>query len=145
MLQHIIVGFLLISAARAMHLEYLKVDSDEKPLDDTLIGQDVDLHRSGMNLPGKCWMCKWAMKWLKKHIGNKDKAEAIKQKLHEVCDNIRIQKSLCKKIVTKNIDILTEELSTNDDPATICASINMCTPKPPPEFIQAFPEVQLIL
>ena len=52
--------------------------------------------------------------------------EAIRSKLLKVCDGIGLLKGLCKKIISKSINVLIEELSTNDDPQTICANSGYC-------------------
>uniref|UniRef100_A0A3B1JR09 Saposin B-type domain-containing protein n=1 Tax=Astyanax mexicanus TaxID=7994 RepID=A0A3B1JR09_ASTMX len=77
---------------------------------------------SGGKIPGVCWACKWAMKKLKKHLGTKEN-DAIKAKLLKVCSGIGLLKKRCENFINKNIDVLTEELSTSDDPKTICTNI----------------------
>lgn len=52
--------------------------------------------------------------------------EKIKQELKRGCDKIGLVKDICKKFVDKNFDVLEEELTTDDDPKTICANINVC-------------------
>ncbi|XP_036450136.1 antimicrobial peptide NK-lysin-like [Colossoma macropomum] len=143
MLRQILLAFLLIGTACAMHLEYLKVDSDEEQLDDESLAVDQaeDLPMPRAMLPGKCWACKWAVKKVKKHLGDNAKAEEIKQKLLKVCDAIGLLKNLCKKMIEKSLGVLIEELSTSDDPATVCANIGACKSKPMLKLIQAFPEV----
>ncbi|KAI4889194.1 hypothetical protein NFI96_012967, partial [Prochilodus magdalenae] len=142
MLRNIIIALLLIGTgpyvvpfffpACAMHVEYLKMDSDEEQLEETFvrflqaIDQDEELPMPGAELPGKCWACKWVVKKVKKHLGDKAKAEEIRGKLHKVCDSIGLLKDLCKKMISKSIDVLTEELSTSDDPQTICSNTGYC-------------------
>ncbi|XP_072545524.1 antimicrobial peptide NK-lysin-like isoform X2 [Salminus brasiliensis] len=148
----ILLAFLLIGTVCAMHLEYLKADSDEETLDDfvqavvqAVAQADVLAEEQKMNerkLPGPCWACKWAMNKLKTHLGQNEKAEAIKKKLLKVCDGIGLLKNICQKIIHKFIDTLTEELSTSDDPKTICINIGICKAKPLPKYLQAFPKVQ---
>ncbi|KAL7862092.1 hypothetical protein SRHO_G00135330 [Serrasalmus rhombeus] len=142
MLRNILLAFLFIGTACAMHLEYLKVDSDEEQVDTSLaVGQAEDMPIPEAMLPGQCWACKWAVKKVKKHLGDKAKAEEIKQKLLRVCDGIGFLKDLCKKMINKSLGVLIEELSTSDDPATVCANIGACKSKPMLQLIQAFPEV----
>ncbi|KAG9268631.1 antimicrobial peptide NK-lysin-like [Astyanax mexicanus] len=159
----ILFVFLLVGTACAMHLEYLKVDeSEEKHLngilavaqaivqavaqaDDQADIQAEEQQISGGKIPGVCWACKWAMGKLKKHLGTKENADAIKAKLLKVCSGIGLLKKRCENFINKNIDVLTEELSTSDDPKTICTNIGVCKEKPPPQLLQAFPEVQQML
>uniref|UniRef100_W5KKZ5 Saposin B-type domain-containing protein n=1 Tax=Astyanax mexicanus TaxID=7994 RepID=W5KKZ5_ASTMX len=146
-----VYAVLLCFTACAMHLEYLKVDeSEEKHLNGILADDQADIQAdiqaeeqqiSGGKIPGVCWACKWAMKKLKKHLGTKENADAIKAKLLKVCSGIGLLKKRCENFINKNIDVLTEELSTSDDPKTICTNIG----KPPPQLLQAFPEVQQML
>ncbi|KAG9268630.1 antimicrobial peptide NK-lysin-like, partial [Astyanax mexicanus] len=82
---------------------------------------------SGGKIPGVCWACKWAMGKLKKHLGTKEN-DAIKAKLLKVCSGIGLLKKRCENFINKNIDVLTEELSTSDDPKTICTNIGGETP-----------------
>ncbi|KAL7873190.1 hypothetical protein AOLI_G00122610 [Acnodon oligacanthus] len=143
MLRNILITFFLIDSGCAMHLEYLKVDSDEEPLHESLAtDQAEDLPMPGAAFPGKCWACKWAMKKLKQSLSSDASVGIIKEQLRGVCNNIGFLKSICKGIVNRNLDVLTEELSTTDDPITICANIGVCSSKTLLEFIQTFPEVQ---
>ncbi|KAI4889193.1 hypothetical protein NFI96_012966, partial [Prochilodus magdalenae] len=103
MLQNIIIALLLIGTACAMHVEYLKLDSDEEQSFVQFlqaIDQDEELPMPGAELPGKCWACKWIVKKVKKQLGDNEKtSEAIRSKLHKVCDSIGLLKGLCKKII----------------------------------------------
>ncbi|KAI5102395.1 hypothetical protein C0J45_7747, partial [Silurus meridionalis] len=124
--------YLLWFSACAMHLEYLKVDSEELH-DGTLVstsnvyvGQDEDLLMPEEQIPGVCSICKRIMKKVKHHLGNHENAEKIKEKLMNLCDKLGPVKNICRKMVTKNIDMLVEELSTDDDPKTICAKAGLC-------------------
>nr|ABC17997.1 NK-lysin type 3 [Ictalurus punctatus] len=136
MLRNLLVASFLIGAAYAVHLEYLKVDSEEL-LDETW---DEDLLMPEEQIPGLCWICKRLMKKVKKHLGNHENAEKIKEKLRRGCDKLPAVKDLCKKMVNKNIDLLVEELSTDDDPKAICAKAGLCKPVDMWELIQAFPQ-----
>ncbi|XP_034164192.1 antimicrobial peptide NK-lysin isoform X2 [Pangasianodon hypophthalmus] len=138
MFWNLLIASFFIGSACAMHLEYLKVDSAEELLVGTL---DEDLPMPEEQLPGVCWICKWVMKKVKKHLGNRENAEQIKEKLKRGCDKIGFLKDQCKKIVDKNIDILVEELSTDDDPKTICANIGVCKSVGMLELIQGFPQI----
>ncbi|XP_066541774.1 uncharacterized protein [Hoplias malabaricus] len=117
MLQNLLISLLLISAACAMHLEYLKVNSDQELPDEILaLAQDEELSMPEAELPGKCWACKWAMRKLKRTLGNRASQPYT--------------------------ETLIEELSTSDDPATICRNVGFCTSRRLQEFIEAFPEIQ---
>uniref|UniRef100_A0A8C7Z649 Saposin B-type domain-containing protein n=1 Tax=Oryzias sinensis TaxID=183150 RepID=A0A8C7Z649_9TELE len=80
-------------------------------------------------LPGMCWGCKWMLKKVKAALGNTTKVEKIKSQLSKVCDKIGLLRSQCKKFVAKNVDVLTEELTTTDDVRTICVNVRACRPK----------------
>ncbi|XP_053365384.1 antimicrobial peptide NK-lysin-like isoform X1 [Clarias gariepinus] len=148
MLRNILLASFLIGSACAMHLEYLKVDSDEL-LDGNLISdifndfvdQSEDLPMTKEQIPVVCWACKWVMKKVKKHLGNHEKAESIRAKLKNVCDKIGLAKTACKKMIDKNMDILVDELSSGDDPATICVNAGLCKAVGMLELIQALPQV----
>ncbi|XP_053093650.1 antimicrobial peptide NK-lysin-like [Pangasianodon hypophthalmus] len=143
MFWNLLIASFFIGSACAMHLEYLKVDSAEELLVGTLdsVDQDEDLPMPEEQLPGVCWICKWVMKKVKKHLGNRENAEQIKEKLKRGCDKIGLLKDRCKKIVDKNIDILVEELSTDDDPKTMCANAGICKSVGMLELIQGFPQI----
>uniref|UniRef100_A0AAR2LWM9 Saposin B-type domain-containing protein n=1 Tax=Pygocentrus nattereri TaxID=42514 RepID=A0AAR2LWM9_PYGNA len=127
MLRNILITFLLIDSGCAMHLEYLKVESDEEPLHESLAAdQAEDMPMPGAVFPGKCWACKWAMGKLKQSLSSDASVGMIKEKLRGVCNSIGFLKSICRGIVNRYLDVLTEELSTTDDPATICANIGIC-------------------
>ncbi|KAF7704454.1 hypothetical protein HF521_021526 [Silurus meridionalis] len=95
MLRNVLVAFFIIASACAMHLEYLKVDSEELH-DGTLIsatsnvyvGQDEDLLMPEEQIPGVCSICKRIMKKVKHHLGNHENAEKIKEKLMNLCDKL---------------------------------------------------------
>ncbi|XP_030644237.1 antimicrobial peptide NK-lysin-like [Chanos chanos] len=80
-------------------------------------------------LPGLCWACKWILNKVKKQISNGTDQETIKNKLISVCDQIGFLKSKCKSFVKKYLNTLIEELSTTDDPRTICVNLKACKPK----------------
>ncbi|XP_053365385.1 antimicrobial peptide NK-lysin-like isoform X2 [Clarias gariepinus] len=137
MLRNILLASFLIGSACAMHLEYLKVDSDE--LLDGNLSEDLPMTKE--QIPVVCWACKWVMKKVKKHLGNHEKAESIRAKLKNVCDKIGLAKTACKKMIDKNMDILVDELSSGDDPATICVNAGLCKAVGMLELIQALPQV----
>uniref|UniRef100_A0A4W4GZW8 Saposin B-type domain-containing protein n=1 Tax=Electrophorus electricus TaxID=8005 RepID=A0A4W4GZW8_ELEEL len=110
-----VVFTFLCSSAWAMHLEYLKADF-----------ADDDLNENLVKLPGACWACKWIIKTLKRQLGTETNMGAIKMALNTVCDQIGFLKFLCKPLVSKYMDVLTEELSTTDNPAIACANIGIC-------------------
>uniref|UniRef100_A0A8C9VXI6 Saposin B-type domain-containing protein n=1 Tax=Scleropages formosus TaxID=113540 RepID=A0A8C9VXI6_SCLFO len=69
------------------------------------------------------WIFAWSLMFYFSHQNE------VRDKLHRVCDKIGFLKSLCKKFVTKTIDILVEELSTTDDAKTICVKVRACSSK----------------
>ncbi|XP_072546492.1 antimicrobial peptide NK-lysin-like [Salminus brasiliensis] len=140
MLKNVLFTFLLIGTACAMHLEYLKID--EEHLESLDVTESEDLQMPGAELPGKCWACKWAMKKLKRSLGSDAGTEAVKASLYKVCDGIGFLKSMCKRMINQYFDVLVEELSTTDNPATICSNIGLCSSKTLLEFIQALPETK---
>uniref|UniRef100_A0A4W4H7C5 Saposin B-type domain-containing protein n=1 Tax=Electrophorus electricus TaxID=8005 RepID=A0A4W4H7C5_ELEEL len=118
-----VVFTFLCSSAWAMHLEYLKdiLVSSRGSLDQT------DLLTPEVKLPGACWACKWIIKTLKRQLGTETNMDNIKIGLNQVfCDQIGFLKFLCKPLVSKYMDVLTEELSTTDNPAIACANIGIC-------------------
>ncbi|KAM9466841.1 antimicrobial peptide NK-lysin-like isoform 1-T2 [Clarias gariepinus] len=128
MFWNLLVASFVIGSACAIHLEYLKVDSDEELLDGSLDSVDLkkDLQIPEEQLPGACWACKWAMGKLKKELGNNSNQDTIKQAVTSVCDTIGFLQSICRKMINKYLDVLVEELSTTDDPKTICVNIGIC-------------------
>ncbi|XP_076833974.1 uncharacterized protein LOC143480270 [Brachyhypopomus gauderio] len=142
MLQSILIAVLFACSACTMRLEYLKVQSAEDDLPSSVLegydgaedlmeglegleGMEVLVGLVGMPNP-YCWACEWVVKKVKKHLVTNTKAEVIKNKLQHVCDKIGLMKSKCKKMVTKYMELLTDELSTNDDPRTVCINIGIC-------------------
>lgn len=102
-----------------------------------------------------CWACKWALKKVKKIIGNNVTSEVtywtskvqrggrscwkeqqcdffcplcqvIKTKLMSICDQMGLLKSLCRKFVKGHLGVLIEELTTSDDVRTICVNTRAC-------------------
>ncbi|KAL6477749.1 hypothetical protein MHYP_G00135840 [Metynnis hypsauchen] len=147
MLRNILIAFLLIDSGCAMHLEYLKVDSDVdsdvEPLHESLAAdQAEDLPMPGAAFPGVCWACKWAMGKLKQTLRSDATVGVIKEQLRSVCNGIGFLKFICNGIINKYLDVLAEELSTTDSPRTICVHVGVCSYKTLLEFIQAFPEGQ---
>ncbi|XP_048046948.1 antimicrobial peptide NK-lysin-like [Megalobrama amblycephala] len=120
MLRSIILVTLLISSVCAFHWEMHKEESNENEIEES--SGDIQTEQ----LPGMCWVCKWAMKKVKKQISNGTTQDEIKKKLSMVCDQIGFLKSLCRKFVNKYTDTLVEELSTTDDARTICVNISVC-------------------
>uniref|UniRef100_A0A3P9HSL8 Saposin B-type domain-containing protein n=1 Tax=Oryzias latipes TaxID=8090 RepID=A0A3P9HSL8_ORYLA len=93
------------------------------------LDDENQLEGSADGLPGMCWGCKWMLKKVKGALGNTTKVEKIKSQLLNVCDKIGLLRSQCKKFVAKNLDVLTEELTTTDDVRTICVNVRACRPK----------------
>uniref|UniRef100_A0A8C9QVQ5 Saposin B-type domain-containing protein n=2 Tax=Scleropages formosus TaxID=113540 RepID=A0A8C9QVQ5_SCLFO len=126
----ILLGFLATSAM-AFHLEFRELDLQESGGNET--GKDLWRFEEKVDgqLPGVCWACKWIVNKVKKSLprDNSEKQNEVRDKLHRVCDKIGFLKSLCKKFVTKTIDILVEELSTTDDAKTICVKVRACSSK----------------
>ncbi|XP_065110030.1 antimicrobial peptide NK-lysin-like [Paramisgurnus dabryanus] len=121
MLRFIILVTLLVSSACALQWEIYREE---------LIGNKESsgevMVKMNQGLPGVCWTCKWAMRNVKKKISNGATAEDIKNQLTRVCDEIGFLKIMCKSLVNKYVGTLVEELSTSDDPATICKNIEIC-------------------
>ncbi|KAK2843440.1 hypothetical protein Q7C36_011655 [Tachysurus vachellii] len=152
MLRLIFLASLLIGSACALHLEYLKMDSTEVT-DGTLVSatshgsvdQDEDLLDLEALIPGTCWLCKKIVTKVKKHLGSHEKVEKIKEKLRRGCDNLGEVAKLCKKLVNRHIDILVKELSTDDNPKTVCAKAGICKEMDMLDLIQVFPQNVQIL
>ncbi|KAF4084115.1 hypothetical protein AMELA_G00125020 [Ameiurus melas] len=139
---NLLVAYFFIGSACAMHIEYLRVDSAEELLDGTLDSADQDenlLMSETQLLPGACWACQWAMKKVKKQLGNNPNVDMIKAQLTKVCNSIGFLRGICKKMINKFLDILVEELSTTDDPTTICVNIGICKSLSMLKLFQAFP------
>nr|QGA69871.1 NK-lysin antimicrobial peptide [Sinocrossocheilus bamaensis] len=120
MLRSIVLITLLISTVCALHWEMHKEESTGNELEES--SGEIPTEQ----LPGVCWACKWAMKKLKRRLSNGATPDDIKKKLGSICDEIGFLKSLCRKFVNKYTDTLVEELSTTDDPRTICVNISVC-------------------
>ncbi|KAK3563639.1 hypothetical protein QTP86_031878 [Hemibagrus guttatus] len=133
MLRNILLVSFFIGSACSFYLEYLKVNSEEL-IDGTLVSatspdsvdQDEDLPVHEEQIPGVCFLCKQVVKKVKKHLGNHENANKIKEKLKRGCDYLPVGKDICKKMVNNHIDILVEELSTDDDPKTVCVKAGIC-------------------
>ncbi|KAI7804962.1 prosaposin-like [Triplophysa rosa] len=125
MLRNVFLITLLICSACAVHWEIREVassdDVDEMPAD-----------RMTGRKPGVCWVCKWVVKKVKKSISTTSTPDEIKNKLLDACDQSGFLKAQCKSLVSKDSSTLVEEISTSDDPNTICTNLNVCTSKPPP-------------
>ncbi|XP_056332332.1 antimicrobial peptide NK-lysin-like [Danio aesculapii] len=119
MLRGIVLLTLLISSVCAVQWEMHKEQHS-----------GIELEGSGEipteQLPGMCWVCKWALGKLKKKISNGATQDEIKVQLSQVCDQIGFLKSVCRGFVNKYMDVLIEELSTTDNARTICANISVC-------------------
>ncbi|TWW72021.1 antimicrobial peptide NK-lysin-like [Takifugu flavidus] len=109
----------------------LKVSTDDDDED------QGELAIEAGRLPGVCWACKWALKKVKRIIGNSSNSEAIKAKLTSICDQMGLLKSLCRKFVTNHLGVLIEELTTSDDVRTICVNVRACKPKELEELFQS--------
>ncbi|XP_062863809.1 antimicrobial peptide NK-lysin-like [Trichomycterus rosablanca] len=146
MLRNLLFASILIGTACAIHLQYLNIDSAEEDFDESLsaVSEAEDLPMPNAQLPGVCWACEWSMKKIRKQLNNNAKMDMIRSKLKNVCNKIGFMKDKCTKMIMKYMDILIEELSTPDDPKTICINIGVCKPKSEfmMEFIQEFPQVQ---
>ncbi|XP_065110012.1 antimicrobial peptide NK-lysin-like isoform X3 [Paramisgurnus dabryanus] len=124
MLRFIILVTLLVSSACALQWKIYREEliGNEESSDEVIV-------KMNQGLPGVCWVCKWAMKKVKKKISNGTTADDIKNKLTRVCDWIGFLKIMCKSLVNKYVGTLVEELSTSDNPATICINIGVCKKK----------------
>ncbi|XP_065105096.1 antimicrobial peptide NK-lysin-like [Paramisgurnus dabryanus] len=123
MLRFIVLVTLLVSSVCALQRE---MDNDvltEKELEEIYA---EFLAKTGHKLPGMCWACKWAMGKIKKHVSVTTNQGDIRKMLNKVCDDIGFLKFLCKGIVSRFLGTLIEEISTTDDPATICSNIGVC-------------------
>ncbi|XP_058255679.1 antimicrobial peptide NK-lysin-like isoform X1 [Hemibagrus wyckioides] len=153
MLRNILLVFFFIGSACAFYLEYLKVHSEELA-DGTLqvsatspdsFDQDEDFPASEEQIPGACALCKLVVKKVKKHLGDHENANKIKQKLMRGCNMLPAGKDLCKRLVDKHINILVEELSTDDDPKTVCVKAGICKSPSMLNLIQVFsPNSQIL-
>ncbi|GAA6096684.1 NK-lysin type 3 precursor [Tachysurus ichikawai] len=141
MLRLIFLASFIIGSACALHLEYLKMDSTELT-DGTL---DEDLLDLEALIPGSCWLCKKIVTKVKKRLGSHEKAEKIREKLRRSCDKLGPVAELCKKLVNRHIDILVKELSTDDNPKTVCAKAGICKNMDMLDLIQVFPQNVQIL
>ncbi|XP_065110004.1 antimicrobial peptide NK-lysin-like isoform X1 [Paramisgurnus dabryanus] len=124
MLRFIILVTLLVSSACALQWEIYREEmiANEESSGEAMV-------KTNQGLPGICWACKWAMKKVKRRISNGATADDIKNKLTSVCDQIGFLKTICRSLVNKYAGTLVEELSTSDDPATICKNIGVCKKK----------------
>ncbi|KAI7804960.1 antimicrobial peptide NK-lysin-like [Triplophysa rosa] len=125
MLRMIALVTLLVHSVCAFQYEMYRI-----PLDKDLIEIEESsgemMAKTNQELPGKCWACKWIMKKLKKRISAGATQDDIKKKLSNVCDEIGFLKSICKGLVNQYVGTLVEELSTTDNPATICMNVGIC-------------------
>ncbi|XP_073726061.1 saposin-C isoform X8 [Misgurnus anguillicaudatus] len=121
MLRFIILITLLVSSACALQWEFYR---EEMIANEESSGEIIVKMNQG--LPGVCWTCKWTLKKVKNKISNNTTADEIKNQLTSVCDQIGFLKRACQDFVKKYASVLVEELSTSDDPATICKNIGVC-------------------
>ncbi|KAJ8398161.1 hypothetical protein AAFF_G00430050 [Aldrovandia affinis] len=80
-------------------------------------------------LPGSCYVCKRVIEKVKKSLHDKASKEEIIKKLHNVCNKLGPVKSLCNKLVNKNLNKLAAELSSDDSPRQACVNMKLCKPK----------------
>ncbi|KAK5857493.1 hypothetical protein PBY51_010735 [Eleginops maclovinus] len=90
---------------------------------------EMEIFVEAGKLPGLCWACKWALNKAKKEFGRNRTREKVTSKLMNICNQIGLLKSLCRKFVKSNISVLIEELTTTDDVRTICVNTKACKPK----------------
>ncbi|XP_065109987.1 antimicrobial peptide NK-lysin-like isoform X2 [Paramisgurnus dabryanus] len=125
MLRFIILVTLLVSSVCALQWKIYREE---------LIGNEESsgevMVKTNQGLPGVCWACKWAMRNVKKKISNGATQDDIKSQLAMVCDQMGFLKSLCRSMVSKYTGVLVEELSTSDDPTTICVNVGICKKRP---------------
>nr|XP_055028869.1 uncharacterized protein LOC129417986 isoform X1 [Misgurnus anguillicaudatus] len=123
MLRFIVLVTLLVSSVCAFQREIHNSSFTEKEIEE--ISAEF-LAKTSHGFPGMCWACKWAMGKIKKHISVTTNKEAIKAMLGNVCNEIGFLKFLCRGLVSRYMGTLIEELSTTDNPATICSHIGVC-------------------
>ncbi|KAA0710864.1 hypothetical protein E1301_Tti003028 [Triplophysa tibetana] len=125
MLRMIALVTLLVHTVCALQYEMYRIPLD-KALNEIEESSGEMMAKASQGLPGKCWACKWIMKKLKRRISTGATQDEIKKKLLSVCDEIGFLKSICKGLVSQYVGTLVEEISTTDNPATICINVGVC-------------------
>ncbi|KAG6934397.1 granulysin [Chelydra serpentina] len=81
----------------------------------------------------KCTFCTQIVDKLKSMIGDEPDEDAINKALNSVCKAVgRRQARMCKSLMKRYKDQITEGLQNGDEAGDICTSIKWC--KEPPEF-----------
>ncbi|XP_029972526.1 antimicrobial peptide NK-lysin-like [Salarias fasciatus] len=123
----LLLCLLLACSVWAAHGRAVKISVDEPEPEPE--PEDAASSVEAGGLPGICWACKWALKKVKKVVGDNATAAALRSRLLSVCNEIGLLKTACRSFVKKNLGELIEELTTTDDVKTICINVRACKPK----------------
>ncbi|XP_042748521.1 antimicrobial peptide NK-lysin-like [Lagopus leucura] len=74
----------------------------------------------------KCRACVALVKKLQKIVGDDPDEEAIDTALDKVCSTGKRQKNICRQLVKKLRQQLSDALQDDDDPRSVCTTLGMC-------------------
>ncbi|XP_021230619.1 saposin-C-like [Numida meleagris] len=74
----------------------------------------------------KCSVCTSLVKKLKKIVGDDPDEDAINTALNKVCSIGKRQNRICKQLVKKFRQQLSDALQEDDDPQAVCTTLGLC-------------------
>lgn len=74
----------------------------------------------------KCRVCVSLVKKVQKIVGDDPDEDAINDALNKVCSTGRRQRSICKQLLKKLRQQLSDALQNNDDPRDVCTTLGLC-------------------
>uniref|UniRef100_A0A8V0Z8H1 Granulysin n=1 Tax=Gallus gallus TaxID=9031 RepID=A0A8V0Z8H1_CHICK len=74
----------------------------------------------------KCRFCVSLVKKVQKIVGDDPDEDAINDALNKVCSTGRRQRSICKQLLKKLRQQLSDALQNNDDPRDVCTTLGLC-------------------
>lgn len=80
-------------------------------------------------LPGKgkkCNVCTKVLQQLKKMVGDDPDEDAVNDALRKVCGVLKGLGRLCKSLVKKYSEQISEALQNDDEPQDVCAALKFC-------------------
>ncbi|KAM9432707.1 uncharacterized protein ACWYII_016703 isoform 2-T2 [Salvelinus alpinus] len=114
---------LLACSVWKIHGHRQEVDPDDQEV------VEAQLEKRMQQLKGTCWVCKSALKKVKKSISTSSRQEEIKQKLLSFCRKLPFGKSTCEDLVKEHLRKMIDDLNTSDGLRTICVKFKACKPK----------------
>ncbi|XP_053056835.1 antimicrobial peptide NK-lysin-like [Acinonyx jubatus] len=99
--------------------------SQEKQFLESLVLESPQGDRLGL----RCKTCKMIIQALRKAVGHNITQEAIKHAASLVCKQTFPLKGLCKELITKSLEKITQGIIHGKSPKDICVKLRMCKPE----------------